>query len=551
MWWRPMWLRVAGPDTVAPHLAEYVAEHWDSLLAEADEIADEHVDRSEVVLDALTRVARGRAPADDADLDRRIRRQITGAAARRLRRSEASPRGPADDLADIDVVEVAPWAAAGGWDTGTPDGEADGARSDADSAATAPATPDPDALDPVEALRARVRRARRRRTVELAAGAAVLVVAVVLVATGAGEGGSGPAGTNRAGPAGANHIGGQRAGTNHGRMADPNGSTDPNGGTQSMGAASQNPVELPSSPEARPTGVAAGGGHLWTLELHPSGRRPNTTVVERDLGTGRREASYQVPGEDFGISYALGRVWVWGVESGIRNASVVTALDPVSGARWTKAVDTDVIEAAGFTAHRAWFTEDGLSRVVAVTPAGHAEALRLRLSDASHVAATGPGSVVVSGDSDIMQLLPTGRPALAENAPPTLLASSRGYAVWIGEGADLFYRPHVAAPSTLHLRLPLRVALVVGDPTRGVYVATSSNDPQHFDPYLVYYSPRDLRAAHPQPSARLDGRVRVESMAPAPRGGLVFVTTDGQIEGWDPAVVTVSPGSDHVDHALG
>jgi hypothetical protein len=67
----------------------------------------------------------------------------------------------------------------------------------------------------------------------------------------------------------------------------------------------------------------------------------------------------------------------------------------------------------------------------------------------------------------------------------------------------------------------------------------------------VYYSPQSLREADPQPTARLDGRVRVESMAAGRHGGLVFVTTEGQIEAWNPAVVTVSPGSDHVDHALG
>jgi hypothetical protein len=317
------------------------------------------------------------------------------------------------------------------------------------------------------------------------------------------------------------------------------------------GNPSMNPVALPGSPESRPTAVAAGGGHLWTIELHPSGRRPQTTVVERDPATGRQQATYRVPGEDFGVAYALKRVWVWGVESGIRNASVITELDPANGAPVTRALNTDVIEAAGFTAHRAWFTEDDLARVVAVTPGGRSRAFRLRLPDANHLATAGPGSVVASGNSTAMQQLPSGRPVAAGSTPPTLLASTPTFGLWIGAGTSLSYRPALFGPTILSLQLPLRAALVMGDPSHGVYVATSSNDPQHFDPYLVYYSPRSLRAPDPQPSARLDGRVRVESMAAGPHGGVVFVTTGGQIDAWNPAVVLQSPGSDHVGHALG
>ena len=70
-----------------------------------------------------------------------------------------------------------------------------------------------------------------------------------------------------------------------------------------------------------------------------------------------------------------------------------------------------------------------------------------------------------------------------------------------GTAGGCTYQTAIDAAPTLTLRLPLNVGAVVGDPADGVYIATRSENPRHYDPYLIYYSPAALTAAHPRPTA--------------------------------------------------
>jgi hypothetical protein len=294
-------------------------------------------------------------------------------------------------------------------------------------------------------------------------------------------------------------------------------------------------VTLPHLARAYPNGVVAAAGQLWTVELHPSNKVPGTTVVRRDPGTGREETSYAVPGEDFGIAYGLGMIWTWGAAAGGPPASDVSVIDPETGHVRTLRVSYGPIEDVAFADGLAWFTQPDLNRVLRIAPLGRTRPTTLVADGARDIAPLGTASVVVLGSSGSLLDLPD-EVFINRNDPTlTMLAAAPQYGVWLAHGRNLTHEPAIDLPLDVSLRLPLPVREVLGDPADGAYIATQSEGPQRYDPYLVYYSPQALASRHPRPTALLDGRVRVESMTSGPDGGVVFVTTSGALVSWNPS----------------
>lgn len=454
---------------------------WPRLVAEAKTLCPgaADADASELVLGALTQVAlRPRLVRAEDDLDGVIGQALLRTCMQR-EKQQLRERG----AGDIQLMDV-----------GFLDRPVEPAPSE-------PPLPQLSAADAVAVLADRIGRRRRRRRAVGSVGAAAVVAAVAALGL-SGSGGGHP----------------------HQKVA--------------RAVASAAPIALPYAPSAVTSGVAAGGGYLWTLEQHPSSERRGSTIVRRNLVTGRPEASYRVPGEDFGIGYGLGRVWAWGVDDFRRNASEVISLDPTTAAVHALRVDhTEAIAGAAFTADYGWFTEPERNLVLQLASRASGAMATKEVPGARNVASVSATSVVVSGTFGFTYQLPAKHLVEPSAAFSTLLSSTPSYGIWIGHDNLLAYQPDLTAPSSVHLRLPLAAGLVTGDPAAGVYVATRSNDPQHYNPYLIYYSPAALKALQPRPTVRLDGHVRVESMVPGQNGGIVFVTSAGAIESWNPTAV--------------
>jgi hypothetical protein len=303
------------------------------------------------------------------------------------------------------------------------------------------------------------------------------------------------------------------------------------------------PRLLAHAASAHPSGVVAGAGSLWTIELHPSGRRAVTVVERRDVASGRVERSYRVPGEDFGIAYGLGRVWTWGAGVSRQPSSDVSSINPANSTVRTVTIGSGQVGDVAFAAGRAWFTQAARNRVVALAPGLNRGKASYRANGATDVAAYGPNSVVVLGSGGALLELPIGVTINHNDPSLTFLSATAQYGVWIGHGGQLTYSPAIDSPLTVSLRLSLRVALVVGDPQTGVYVVTTSMNPLHYDPYLVYYSPAALLARRPRPTTTLSGLVKVDSLTADPQGGVDFVTTEGVIARWNPAASPLASGA--------
>jgi hypothetical protein len=461
-------------------LAAYVREQWAVLVGDAKArcAGADDAEAHELVLGALTRVAlRWRFADRDADLDGVVRRGLLRAC------RDRDKRRLRDGGRDIQLMEV---------------GVADRA---AETTLSAAPLPQLSPINPLAVLARRVSRLRRRRLVAASAGAAAVVAAAVTLVL-SGSGGGHP----------------------HRKVV--------------RAVAVPAPIAFPRASAAYPTGVAQGGGYLWTLELHPSSSRPGTTIVRRNLVTGRQEVSYQMPGEDFGIAYGLGRVWAWGVDDSRPHVSAVSSLDPkTSAVHAVRMGKGGMIASAAFTGDYGWFTQPEQNRVLLVAPRADGTMVTVEVAGARNVASVSATSVVVSGTSGVIQELPANLLVEPGAAFPTLLSSTPSYGVWIGHDNRLGYQSDISAPPSVQLGLPLSAGVVAGDPAHGVYVATRSDDPLHYDPYLLYYSPAALKAPRPRSTARLDGREQVESMVSGQNGGIVFVTTDGSIESWNPSSV--------------
>ena len=295
------------------------------------------------------------------------------------------------------------------------------------------------------------------------------------------------------------------------------------------------PVALPREPYAYPGGVVAGGGYLWTVELHPGARHPGTFIERRDPTTGREEVTYHVPEEDFTIAYGLGRVWTWGGGYRPGEPTIISTIDPSTGVvRSTAVVPRAGITDVAFAAGRAWFTEPVRGRVLIVNPHHLADRTSIGIVGARDVVPVSASSVVVSGTTGLLHQLPSNVVLGTPMASLSKLAAAPAYGVWIAHGRLLTYQPAIDAPLTTTLHLPFTVSGVMGDPQHGVYVALAGSKPQLNAPYLVYYSAEALRAARPRPTAVLNGHIGVSSMAPGPAGEVVFVTFDGGVWGWSP-----------------
>jgi hypothetical protein len=295
------------------------------------------------------------------------------------------------------------------------------------------------------------------------------------------------------------------------------------------------PVALSRLASANPSGVVSGDGFMWTVELHPSARHGGTTIERRDLTTGRPLQSYQVPGEDFGIGYGLGKIWAWGADDGRPLVNEVSTLDPASGRVTTVGMGTGSIQSVAFTSRGAWFTQPQRNRIVVLTAGLRTGRAVFRADGAGDIGTLTTDSVASLDSGGAVLELPLGVVINHNDISLTLLSTTPSHGVWIGHVDDLSYQPTINSPLTVSLRLPLQAAHVVGDPATGVYVATESSNPQYVSPYLLYYSPQALRAPHPRAVARLDGDVEVQSMTAGVNGGLVFVATDGSVVEWNPS----------------
>jgi hypothetical protein len=295
------------------------------------------------------------------------------------------------------------------------------------------------------------------------------------------------------------------------------------------------PVALPRLPYAYPGGVVAGGGYLWTVELHPSAKHPGSFIERRDPFTGRQEATYHVPEEDFTIAFGLGRVWTWGGGYRQGEPTIVSTIDPSTGAIHSADVRPRAgIAGVAFAAGRAWFTEPGRGQVMSVDPDHLGDMHAIGIVGARDVVPVGPSAVVVSGTTGLLHKLPSNAILGTPSSSLTKLAAAPGYGVWIAHGRQLTYQPAINAPLTTTLHLPYPVSGVMGDPEQGVYVSLAGSKPPLDAPYLVYFSPRSLQAAHPRPTAALNGHIGVSSMAARPDGSVVFVTFDGGVWAWTP-----------------
>lgn len=479
-------------------LAEYVQAHWDALVDRARERCDgaSEAEAEELVLSALSRVAmRWRFRASTGSPDAAVERQLARLCHQRGQEQAGAPTS-------FMVMEV---GAAGSL-----------AAADGDDLPPQPGRPGLAADEAISALTRRVSRARRSRL--LIAGVAVVAVVAVAVSvagTGAGK-----------------HIG---------------------EGTAAQGNP-RHPVpipllQFPKAPADFANGVTFGGGWIWTIESRPTKVGSRAYVVQRNPVTGKINARYRVPQADDHIAYGFGKAWTWHNGDDFPNTAIATVgtTGDVGSERWTPSV---AIQDMTFTSGFAWMTEPKANFVVTFRDGVLGANGGAPLTGARFVIPLSPHSVLVAGSTGTLHELPSGQFVYLGAKPPSLLASAPAYGIWIAHGRRLTYQTRIDEPPALRLDLPLSVGAVIGDPDHGVYVELHSENPRHYDPYLVYYSPAALRSPHPQPTARLDGLVQAEGMVANPAGGVVFVTNDGAVDAWHP---DASPGrgfsGDRADHA--
>ena len=460
-------------------LARYVRAQWTDLVGSAKQLClgAGSAEAQDLVLSTLAKVA-GRWPivAGKDDPDRYVRRMLGRACRERDERREPSFQLMQVGIADGPLEAV------------------DGAPVHEPVDRPADATPLYTADEALVVLARLVDRVRRRRLV--AAGGAVVVVGAAVV-TVAVSGGSAP---HQAPP------------TNTSRVTE---------------------VAFPQLPTDYAGGVTAGGGYIWTIENHATRSGSQSFIVQRDPISGRVLGRYGVPEADDQIGYGLGKAWAWHDSDDFPTTAIAT----VDGSGDVDALTTrpsKAVEDATFTGDSAWFTEPTVNSVLRFPGSILRPARTSTIAGATFVVPLSESQVLVAGRTGTLHELPGGRPVRVGHRAPTLLSPAPQYGVWIGYGRQVSYWPSIGAAPTLTLRLPLTVGAVVGDPAHGVYVATRSDNPRHYDPYLVYYSPAALTAAHPQPTALLDGLVQAEHMVIDPAGGVVFTSNEGAVDLWYP-----------------
>ncbi len=459
-------------------LTSYVRERWPDLVRDAARRCDDADSRTaqELALSALTRVAaRWRFARDKDDPAPLVRRALARAC--RMHDRAREPQEPLDfQLMEVGVAGV----------------HVDEATE------TVVVEPAMLGADQVLAILARRLRLVRQRRVLTGLVAAVVVIAVAVTA---GSSGSGSTRTPK---------------PHHVRRAVPV--------TEAV---------FPKRLIDFASGVTTGGGLIWTIESRATRSGSISYVVGRNPVTGAIQSRDRVPQPDDHISYGFGKVWAWHNEADFHYTAIAT-VTPVGTITTLRSSPPVAIDDMAFTKDFAWLTEPTVNRVVAVHDGVLGADRESTVAGARFVIPLSATSVLVAGRSGTMRVLPSGQFVYLGLTGLTLMAPAPSYGIWIARGRVLTYQTRIDEPPSVTLRLPLEVGSVTGDPTHGVYVALRSDNPFHYDPYLVYYSPAALRSRNPVPTARLDGLLQAEGMTADPAGGVVFVTNNGGIDEWNP-----------------
>jgi hypothetical protein len=299
-------------------------------------------------------------------------------------------------------------------------------------------------------------------------------------------------------------------------------------------------VAFPHWPTHFATDVTEGIGAIWTIETRGAAADSHALVLEHDPVSGHVVASYAAPKADDRIAFGFGKIWAWHDATDYPSKTTITTIDTVGDVQAFRTRQAIAITSATFTNGAAWFVEPGTHTLIRFPAGVLADPRRSPNTRARFIVPTSARSILIAEADGTLRQLPDGQVIARSTAPPTLLSPAPGYGIWTGRGNRVSYQASVNAKPAVTITLPLRIAAVVGDPRHGVYIATKSNNPLHYDPYLVYYSPAALRAASPQPTARLNGLVQAERMVASPAGGVVFVTNKGTVNAWDP--VGIRPG---------
>lgn len=294
------------------------------------------------------------------------------------------------------------------------------------------------------------------------------------------------------------------------------------------------PIAFPQKLTDFANGVTAGDGVIWTIESRTTPAGARSFVVERNPVSGRVQGRYAVPESDDHIAFGFGKAWVWHDNTDFA-ATAIATVDSAGSVDSFRSRPAIALADGAFTRDAAWFTEPEVNAVVRFPHGVLGAPLRLRSNGARFVVPVSSRSVLVAGRTSTLRELPGDRVVDSSLGAPTLLSPTSPYGIWIGHGRRLTYQSSLHTGPTVTLTLPLTVAAVVGDPADGVYVATRSENPLDYDPYLVYYASSALLTSDPQPTARLDGLLQAEGMVADPAGGVVFVTNEGTVDAWNPS----------------
>jgi hypothetical protein len=295
-------------------------------------------------------------------------------------------------------------------------------------------------------------------------------------------------------------------------------------------------VAFPHWPTHFATDITAGIGAIWTIESRGAAADSQAVVVEHDPVSGHVVGTYAAPKADDRIAFGFGKIWTWHDAADYPTRTTIATIDTVGDVQAFRTRPAVAITSATFTNGAAWFVEPDTQALIRFPAGVLSDPHRSPGTRARFIVPVSAHSILIAEADGTQRLLPGHRIITRSTPPPTLLSPAPGYGIWTGHGNRVTYQRSVNAKPSLTITLPLRVGAVVGDPAHGVYIATQSNNPVHYDPYLVYYSPSALRPANPQPTARLNGLVQAEHIVASPAGGVVFVTNKGTVDAWNPTL---------------
>jgi hypothetical protein len=466
-------------------LAAYVGTQWDELVdhardrcASSDATGDALA--QDLVLSTLTTCAvRWRMVRDHDQPDNYVRRQLARACKARDRRQVPQEKF---QMMQVGVVNDAP--------AGT-----------SDDTSTPPATSRSARITASEAVAIVDQRTRRvHRSLQVMGAVAVVAVAAIWASDLSGSGSSKP----------------QVAAAGHVR--------------------SVSLVAFPELPTHFASDVTTGLGAIWTIESRGAATDAQAVIVERDPVSGQVVARYAAPKTDDRIAFGFRKIWVWHDSANYPSKTTIATVDTVGDVTSFRTRPATAITSATFTNRAAWFVEPATQTLIRFPGGVLVDPQRTRSRRARFIVPLSKRSVLIAEADGTLRELPGDREIAPSTTPPTLLSPAPAYGIWTGHGDRVSFQRSVNAKPSVTITLPLRVAAVVGTPTHGVFVATTSNNPLHYDPYLAYYAPTALDHANPQPTAQLNGLVQAEHLVASPAGGIVFVTNKGTVYAWNPAV---------------